>query len=34
MQPDDGAPETVAPADDRYYYPEGGYFYELADDQE
>jgi hypothetical protein len=34
MQPDDGAPETVAPADDYYYHPLGGYYYELADDQE
>ena len=30
MQPDDGAPETVAPADDYYYYTEDGYYYELA----
>jgi hypothetical protein len=22
------------PADDRYYYPEGGYYYEFVDDQE
>ena len=34
MQPDDGAPETAAPTDDYHYYPEGGYYYELADDQE
>jgi hypothetical protein len=34
MQPDDGAPEIAAPADDSYYYPKGGYFYELADHQE
>ena len=36
MQPDGGAPETVAPVDDGgyYYYPPGGYYYEFADDQE
>jgi hypothetical protein len=34
MQPDDGAPEIAATIDDRYYYLEGGYYYELADDQE
>jgi hypothetical protein len=35
MQPYDGAPDTAAHADDRYYYHlEGGYYYELADDQE
>jgi hypothetical protein len=34
MQPDDGAPEPAAPVDDFYYYPEDGYYYELADDQE
>jgi hypothetical protein len=36
MQPDGGAPETAAPVDDYsyHYYPAGGYFYELADDQE
>jgi hypothetical protein len=34
MQPDNGALEPAAPADDYYYHPEGGYYYELADDQE
>ena len=38
LQPDGGAPETAAPADDYggyyYYYPPGGYYYEFADDQE
>ena len=34
MQPDDGAPETAAIADD-YYYPEGAYYHVTdADDQE
>jgi hypothetical protein len=32
--PEDGAPETDAPSIDYYYHPEGGYFYELADDEE
>jgi hypothetical protein len=27
-------PETVAPAGDRYYYPKGGYYYELVINQE
>jgi hypothetical protein len=34
MQPDDGAPEPAAPADDYYCHPECGYYYKLADDQE
>jgi hypothetical protein len=36
VQPDDRAPETAAPVDDfsYHFYLEGGYFYELADDQE
>jgi hypothetical protein len=34
MQLDDGAPETATPADDYYYHPEGGYYFELTDDQE
>jgi hypothetical protein len=34
MQPDDEAPDTAAPADDRYYYPEGGYYFKLVIDQE
>ena len=34
MQPDDGAPETAATADD-YYYPEGAYYLMMdVDDQE
>jgi hypothetical protein len=35
VHPDDGAPETVAPADGYYYYPPGEYYYEEpTDDQE
>jgi hypothetical protein len=34
LQPDEGAHETAAPVDDCYYHPEGGYYFELADDQE
>jgi hypothetical protein len=34
MQPNDGAPEPAAPVDDYNYHPEGGYYYELPDDQE
>ena len=34
MQQDGGARDTVAPTDDRYYYPEDGYYFELAVDQE
>ena len=35
MQLDDGSPETAAPADDYYYYPEGAYCYVTdAGDQE
>ena len=34
MQPDDGAPETAATAND-YYYPEGAYYHVTdTDDQE
>ena len=34
VQPDDGAPETTAHSDDYHFYPEGGYYYELADELE
>jgi hypothetical protein len=32
LRPDGGSQEIAAPADDYFY--EGGYHYELADDQE
>jgi hypothetical protein len=33
-RPDDGAAVIAALADDRYYYPEDGYYLGLAVDQE
>jgi hypothetical protein len=32
LRPDGGAQKTAAPADNDFY--EGGFYYELADDQE